>query len=73
MHFDGEQGEISTPTFQNSHFSQLRCIYTIKVPRGRRITVELMEGKSITYPCDNQHIVVLNNYMRTEKLQVCVN
>lgn len=71
---DGESGEISAPTFSSLHFSELRCIYTIKVPRGRRITAQLIEGKSITYPCDNQdNIVVFNNYMHKEKLQVFVD
>lgn len=72
-HFDGEQGEISTPKFHNSHFSEIACIYTINVPRERRITVELIAGKSITQQCNNLGNNDLRNYKSKEKLQVHVS
>lgn len=47
---EAENGEIFSPRFSSSH--SINCYYTIKVPKGRRVTVEVLEGQSIVVPCD---------------------
>jgi len=51
--YDVESGEITSPRFSRLNFERLNCMYRIKVPRGRRITVEVVEGQSILKTCDS--------------------
>lgn len=44
------------------------CTYNIKVPKGRRINVEIINGKSLIQTCDRN--VLFAEDMFDEKLQV---
>lgn len=46
-----ESGIITSPSF-SLNTGQVYCTYMITVPKGRRITAELIEGKSIAQNCD---------------------
>ncbi|VVC39263.1 EGF-like, conserved site,EGF-like calcium-binding domain,CUB domain,EGF domain,EGF-like calcium- [Cinara cedri] len=50
--YEAESGEITSPKF-NSHTNYLLCTYLITVPRGRRVTAEIVRGSSIIQTCDD--------------------
>jgi len=52
QNYDVESGEISSPRYSSWDKRRLYCTYTITVPRGRMITVEIIKGKSIAQSCD---------------------
>jgi len=72
-HYDVESGEISSPFFSTSNSENAYCSYKIKVPKGRRITVEIKEGKSLIRTCEENALSVdmingslevnINNYL----------
>jgi len=51
-YYNADSGEIISPLYNRWHFERLNCIYRIKVPRGRRITVEVVKGGSIVKTCN---------------------
>ncbi|XP_050435751.1 cubilin [Adelges cooleyi] len=50
--YEMESGEIEGPRFDSLHSNRIACVYRIIVPQGRRITVELLHGRSIAERCD---------------------
>jgi len=66
--YDVESGEIKSSSFINSEI--LHCSYNIKVPMGRRITVEIIEGKSLIQTCEDNDLP--ENRLK-EKLKVNIN
>lgn len=69
QNYDVESGEISSPRYSSLYKGRVYCAYTITVPRGRRITVEIIKGKSIAQTCDN-YLLPENNLK--EKLIVSI-
>lgn len=69
QNYDVESGEISSPRYSSLNSGRVYCAYTITVPRGRRITVEIIKGKSIAQNCDN-YLLPENNLK--EKLIVSI-
>lgn len=63
--FELESGEITSPGGLDSQ--RTYCIYRIKVPKGRRIIAELVEGRSVVQSCDNYRLI---ENMYKEKLVV---
>jgi len=68
-YYNVESGEITSPRYNRWHFERLNCIYRIKVPRGRRITVEVVEGGSIVKTCNR---IAQQENVLEEKLVVSV-
>lgn len=50
-YYDVESGEIIHSRFSRTNIQRFMCMYTIKVPVGRRITVDVVEGNSIVQTC----------------------
>jgi len=67
--FEVESGEISAPRYTNLIGGRVYCSYTISVPKGRMITVEIIKGKSIAQTCDSY---LLPENFSKEKLVVSV-
>lgn len=64
-----ESGEIASPSYNSLGPGHIFCLYTIKAPVGRRITVELIEGQSIAnLPCD--YFLGSSGAMPKEKVMV---
>lgn len=68
--YDVESGEINSSPHTSFNSEITHCSYNIKVPMGRRITVEINEGKSIIQPCENSYLA--GNRFK-EKLKVNIN
>jgi len=68
--YDVESGEINISPYTSFNSQITHCSYNIKVPVGRRITVEIIEGKSIIQTCANS---VLPGSTFKEKLKVNIN
>ncbi|CAI6368736.1 unnamed protein product [Macrosiphum euphorbiae] len=51
-----ESGEISSPLYSTLNSKWVLCIYKIKVPKGRRITVEIIKGRSLIRTCDRNSL-----------------
>lgn len=68
--YDVESGEIISPSYTSIDSEITHCSYNIKVPIGRRITVEIIEGKSLIRTCENS---VLPENRLKEKLKVIIN
>uniref|UniRef100_A0A2H8TEF1 Cubilin n=1 Tax=Melanaphis sacchari TaxID=742174 RepID=A0A2H8TEF1_9HEMI len=67
QNYDVESGEISSPRYSNSITGRIYCSYSITVPRGRMITIEIIKGKSIVQSCDTN---LLPENILKEKLLV---
>lgn len=52
MYSGDENGVITSPRY-GMNVGRMYCTYIIRVPKGRRITAELVEGKSIAHKCDD--------------------
>jgi len=50
--YEVESGEITSPLYTSLNSGWIFCLYTIKVPEGRRITVEIIKGKSLCQACE---------------------
>ncbi|VVC39264.1 EGF-like, conserved site,EGF-like calcium-binding domain,CUB domain,EGF domain,EGF-like calcium- [Cinara cedri] len=81
MYSDVESGIITSPRY-GLNVGRIYCTYTIKVPRGRRITAELVKGKSIGYNCVNdplynkqynEQIIVVQRRMRYPDRNLCID
>lgn len=46
-----ESGEITNPLNRRMSIQPTTCMYTIRVPLGRRITIEVIKGNSIVPTC----------------------
>lgn len=68
--FDVESGEITSSTISN--YGRRYCLYSIKVPKGRRITLEVIKGKSIVKTCEVIQNALIENSLK-EYLAVSVN
>lgn len=62
-----ESGEITSPLYNRFNYERLNCMYRIKVPRGRRVTAEVIKGTSILTTCDS---LKLQTNLLKEKLTV---
>lgn len=67
--YDVESGEIINSGSSRSNIERSLCTYSIIVPKGRRITAEVIEGKSIVRSCD---ILDQGDFQSKEKLLVSV-
>jgi len=68
--YDAESGEISSPFFIKLDSTRVYCTYAIKVPKGRRITVEIIKGKSLIRSCERNVVPRARLY---EQLNVNTN
>lgn len=68
--YDVESGEISSPVYTSLDSGNIFCSYNIKVPKGRRITVEIIKGKSLIQNCEKN---ALPENRLKEKLKVNIN
>lgn len=50
--YNVESGEITNPLISRMSNQPMSCMYSIRVPLGRRITVEVVKGNSIVQTCD---------------------
>ncbi|XP_029345463.1 cubilin isoform X3 [Acyrthosiphon pisum] len=66
--YDVESGEISSPLFSALNSKWFICIYKIKVPKGRKITVEILKGKSLIRPCSDRNVLLAEDLLK-EKLE----
>ncbi|XP_029345465.1 cubilin isoform X2 [Acyrthosiphon pisum] len=51
--YEVESGEINSPSYTSFNSEITHCSYYIKVPMGRRITVEIIEEKSLVKNCES--------------------
>lgn len=70
--YDVESGVITSHQFTSNNYKPIFCEYSIKVPKGRRVTVELLEGKSIARTCDATKSFLVQN-AKSEVFAVSVN
>jgi len=68
--YDVESGEINSPPYTSYNSEITHCTYNIKVPVGRRITVEIIKGKTLIQTCENSGLP--ENKFK-EKLRVNIN
>lgn len=68
--YDVESGEIASPLF-TSDIGGIYCSYSIKVPEGRRITIEIIKGKSLAQPNCDGYFLSENRFK--EKFIVSIN
>lgn len=68
--YEVESGEITTPAYASLNDGMVYCSFYIQVPKGRRITLEIIKGKKLAQTCESNNLP--ENALK-EKLIVNIN